>query len=49
MTKTEEQIKAEAWDIVYPALLFLLESRFLPISGLKDVERAVKHLLVEGD
>lgn len=39
--------KAEAWDIAYPAITFLIEAENLSPSGLEDVRRAIKHYLLK--
>lgn len=35
--------KSEAWDIAYPAIIFLLQARDLPPSGWDTLQRAVDH------
>lgn len=35
--------KSEAWDIAYPAIIFLLQARNLPSSGWETLQRAVDH------
>jgi hypothetical protein len=35
--------KEEAWDIAYPAIVFLLQARNLPPSGWETLQRAVDH------
>ena len=35
--------KAECWEIVYPAIIFLLEARNLPPSGWETLRRAKDH------
>ena len=36
------ELKAQCWDIVYPALIFYNATGFFP-SGEKDLKRAIKH------
>ncbi len=35
--------KSEAWDIAYPAIIFLLQARNLPPTGWETLQRAVDH------
>lgn len=35
--------KAEAWDMVYPEIIFLIEARDLPPQGWETLKQAIKH------
>lgn len=36
--------KAVAWDMVYPAIVFLIEAHNLPPSGWETLKKAVRHV-----
>lgn len=42
-TRKEEQLRIEAWNIVYPALIFIKELKVLTPATLDVIERAVNH------
>ena len=40
----ETKLKAEAWDIVYPTLVFLIKTGILSNMVMDDLQRSVKHI-----